>query len=178
MPPVKSSSKYYPLFQRLAAGGQSHSGQAELATPADLKHRPDITFTLKQIEDLIGAPLPSSAQKRAWWSNRDSSSALQASAWIQAGYHVKSVDFEQQSVTFQAFESEYHIQKKDNAILWDQAAVKALRKHMNLTQAKFAQELGVRRQTVSEWENGVYEPERSTAKHLERLAQQKGFESQ
>ncbi len=47
---------------------------------------------------------------------------------------------------------------------------------MSLTQAKFAQELGVRRQTVSEWENGVYEPDRSTAKHLERIAQRKGFD--
>ena len=47
---------------------------------------------------------------------------------------------------------------------------------MNLTQAKFAQELGVRRQTVSEWENGVYEPDRSTAKHLELIAKQKQFE--
>lgn len=177
MPPVKSGSKYYPLFQRLAATGKPNPGQAERATPAVQDDRPDITFTLEELEALIGSPLPSSAQKKAWWSNRDSSSALQASAWIQAGYHVKTIDFERQSVTFQAFESEYRIQKKDNAILWNQAAVKALRKHMSLTQAKFAQELGVRRQTVSEWENGVYEPDRSTAKHLERLAQQKGFES-
>ncbi|MEO0738790.1 MAG: helix-turn-helix transcriptional regulator [Cyanobacteria bacterium J06649_12] len=46
---------------------------------------------------------------------------------------------------------------------------------MSLTQAKFAQELGVRRQTVSEWENGVYEPDRSTTKFLELIAKQTEF---
>ncbi|MEO0867417.1 MAG: helix-turn-helix transcriptional regulator, partial [Cyanobacteria bacterium J06642_11] len=56
-------------------------------------------------------------------------------------------------------------------------AIKALRKHMSLTQAQFAEELGVRRQTVSEWENGVYDPDRSTTKFLALIAQTSSFQA-
>jgi DNA-binding transcriptional regulator YiaG len=95
---------------------------------------------------------------------------------VQAGYHVETVDFSRKTVTFQKFHAEYKIERVDDAILWNKAAIRALRKHMGLTQEKFAQELGVRRQTVSEWENGVYEPDRSTAKHLALISQQRQFE--
>ena len=47
---------------------------------------------------------------------------------------------------------------------------------MGLTQAQFAQQLGVRRQTVSEWENGAYDPDRSTAKFLGLIAKQSDFQ--
>ena len=57
-----------------------------------------------------------------------------------------------------------------------QDAIRALRKHMSLTQMEFAEEMGVRRQTVSEWENGVYEPDRSTSKFFELLAKHAQFE--
>jgi DNA-binding transcriptional regulator YiaG len=46
---------------------------------------------------------------------------------------------------------------------------------MNLTQMEFAGQLGVRRQTVSEWEKGVYEPDRSTCKFLELIAKTANF---
>lgn len=164
---MKPGSKYYPLFAHL----QHHHLER-----ADSSERAELTLTLAEIEHLIDNRLPDSARKRAWWSNRDGANAAQAAAWIQAGYHVEAVDFERQTVTFQTFKAEYTVQRQGDAILWNQDAVRALRKHMSLTQAKFAQEFGVRRQTVSEWENGVYEPDRSTAKHLERVAQQQGFE--
>lgn len=164
---MKPGSKYYPLFEHL---------QDYTLKNADSADRTELTLTLAEIECLIQNPLPASAANRAWWSNRDGPSAVQSVAWIQAGYHVEAVDFEQQTVTFRKFQAEYHVQRQDDTILWNQDAVRALRKHMSLTQAKFAHELGVRRQTVSEWENGVYEPDRSTAKHLERVAQQQGFE--
>ncbi|MGC1309757.1 MAG: helix-turn-helix transcriptional regulator [Phormidesmis sp.] len=157
---MKVGSKYYPLYEYLRAGARDR-----------------LTLTFIDIEQLIQTPLPASASKRAWWSNRDSASALQAAAWVRAGYHVEAVDFNKQTVTFGKFKAEYTIQRQGDAILWNQDAIRALRKYMKLTQAKFAQELGVRRQTVSEWENGVYEPDRSTAKHLERIAEQRGFES-
>jgi DNA-binding transcriptional regulator YiaG len=164
---MKAGSKYYPLFEHL----QRCDGEA---SPAE--NRPAITLSWAEIEHLIQNALPDSANKRAWWSNRDSDSALQARAWIQAGYHVDTIDLDARTITFRKFQAEYNIRRTDQAILWDQNAIKALRKHMSLTQAAFAQELGVRRQTVSEWENGVYEPDRSTAKHLELIAEQKGFE--
>lgn len=164
---MKPGSKYYPLFEYLK---RCHLERADSSEPAEL------TLTLAEIERLIRNRLPASARLRSWWSNRDSVSAAQAAAWIQAGYHVEAVDFERQTVTFREFQTEYVVQRQGDTILWNQDAVRALRKHMSLTQAKFAQELGVRRQTVSEWENGVYEPDRSTAKHLERVAQQQRFE--
>lgn len=161
---MKAGSKYYPLFEHL---------QRCQKTSAQLS----LSLTFKEIEDILGKPLPTSAAKRAWWSNRDAAGALQAGAWVQAGYQVASVDMEARQVVFTPFQANYKISRTGNKIVWDQSAVKALRKHMGLTQAKFAEELGVRRQTVSEWENGVYEPERSTAKHLELIAKQREFDS-
>jgi DNA-binding transcriptional regulator YiaG len=46
---------------------------------------------------------------------------------------------------------------------------------MRLTQKQFADVMGVRQQTVSEWESGVYVPTRSTSKHLTRVAEEAGF---
>lgn len=160
---MKVGSKYYPLYIYFSdRTPQSKTTQIQL--------------TFQAIEQLLNDPLPKSAQNRAWWSNRDTASALQAGAWVHAGYHVSAVDFEQKTVTFVPFKATYNIQKKDDEIVWNQDAVKALRKYMGLTQAKFAAEMGVRRQTVSEWENGVYEPDRSTAKHLELIAKQASFQ--
>lgn len=157
---VKPGSKYYPLFEHLQKCDQEETA-----------------LTFKKIEAVIGNSLPTSAfNQKNWWSNRDSAKALQAKAWVSAGYHVKTVDLAQQTVSFCKFQAEYNIQKKDGAVIWQQDAIKALRKHMHLTQAQFAQELGVRRQTVSEWENGVYDPDRSTTKFLELVAKQANFQ--
>lgn len=158
---MKPGSKYYPLYQ--------HLGQRQQAT---------VTLTLAEIESLIGSKLPISAKtQRGWWSNRNTG-ALQANAWIEAGYQVNSLDLDQQIITFGPFEAEYNITYADGEIAWDKAAIRALRKHMKLTQAQFADTLGVRRQTISEWENGAYLPDRSTVKHLALVAQTQAFEPQ
>ncbi|MEL6161678.1 MAG: helix-turn-helix transcriptional regulator [Cyanobacteria bacterium J06623_5] len=157
---MKAGSKYYPLFDYLKQCASSETA---------------VQLSFSEIETLIQGTLPASASKRAWWSNRDTDSALQAGAWVQAGYHVESVDFAAQIATFSPFQAEYVIKREGDAIVWEQNAIKALRKHMRMTQAKFAEAMGVRRQTVSEWENGVYEPDRSTAKHLELIAKQASF---
>jgi DNA-binding transcriptional regulator YiaG len=158
---MKPGSKYYRLFQALQASNQ-----------------PEVVLSMDHIATLIDGDLsPNAREKRAWWSNRDSPSAVQASAWIQAGYHTTEIDLQQQIITFRKFQTQYNIQKHDGAVVWNHDAIKALRKHMNLTQAEFSQEVGVRRQTVSEWESGVYVPDRSTAKHLERIAIQIHFQS-
>jgi len=44
-----------------------------------------------------------------------------------------------------------------------------------LTQAKLAKELGVRQQTVSEWEKGVYTPTRAFSKYLTIVAEKASF---
>jgi DNA-binding transcriptional regulator YiaG len=46
---------------------------------------------------------------------------------------------------------------------------------MGLTQAEFAERLGVYQQTVSQWENAAYEPTLATSKYLSLIAEQAGF---
>ncbi len=58
---------------------------------------------------------------------------------------------------------------------WDATKVKALREFLGLTQQQLAEELGVRQQTISEWEVGIYAPRRSTSKYLNLIAERAGF---
>ena len=58
---------------------------------------------------------------------------------------------------------------------WDSARIKALREHLGMTQRELADELGMRQQTISEWEVGVYTPRRSTQKYLALIAERAGF---
>jgi DNA-binding transcriptional regulator YiaG len=60
-------------------------------------------------------------------------------------------------------------------IEWDAERIKALRDHLGMTQQQLAEELGVRQQTISEWEVGVYAPRRSTSKYLSLIAEREGF---
>ena len=155
---MKKGSKYYPLFEHLRRADQ-----------------PEITLTIAEIDALIDGVLPATAwRQKAWWSNR-SKGALQASAWINAGYHAAAVNLQRQTITFRKFEAEYQIQQIDGKVLWNGSSIKALRLHMGLTQTEFASQLGVRQQTISEWENGVYGPTRSTSKHLELVAEKAKF---
>jgi DNA-binding transcriptional regulator YiaG len=59
---------------------------------------------------------------------------------------------------------------------WDATSVKGLRRHMRLTQAELADELGVRQQTVSEWETGAYQPRGASDRLLSMIAERAGFE--
>ncbi|MFP4575630.1 MAG: helix-turn-helix domain-containing protein [Coleofasciculus sp.] len=156
---MKPDSKYQPLLEFL-----QQSNQAE------------VILTLAEIEEIMNDTLPDSARKkRAWWSNR-SKGALQASAWMEAGYRVEEVDFAQQRVTFRQPTAKLKVQRMGDTVLWNAELIKALRRHMGLTQAEFAQRLGVYQQTVSQWENSAYEPTLATSKYLTLIAQQAGFE--
>jgi DNA-binding transcriptional regulator YiaG len=155
---MKEGSKYQPLLEYLCGSKQR-----------------EVILTFAEIEALMNNPLPDSARsKRAWWSNR-SKGALQASAWMEAGYRVEDVDLDEQRVTFRKPTTDYQVQRVGDTVLWNSELVKALRRHMGLTQAEFAERLGVRQKTVSEWENGVYAPTRSKSKHLELVAGIAGF---
>ena len=155
---MKPDSKYQPLLEFL-----QQSNQAE------------ISLTFAEIEKLMNDTLPDSARKkRAWWSNR-SKGALQASAWMEAGYRVEDVDFEQQQVTFRQPTAKPKVPHLGDTVLWNAQLIKALRRYMGLTQAEFAQKLGVRQATVSQWENSAYEPTLATSKYLSLIAEQVGF---
>jgi DNA-binding transcriptional regulator YiaG len=59
---------------------------------------------------------------------------------------------------------------------WDAAAVRALRRHLRLTQEEMARELGTRQQTISEWETGMYSPRGLSERLLTMVAERAGFE--
>ncbi|MBM01858.1 MAG: hypothetical protein CL762_03980 [Chloroflexi bacterium] len=42
--------------------------------------------------------------------------------------------------------------------MWNSQSIKDLRKSLDLSQSAFSKKLGIRQQTVSEWETGVYSP--------------------
>jgi DNA-binding transcriptional regulator YiaG len=58
---------------------------------------------------------------------------------------------------------------------WDAGRVRALRRHLGLTQAALSAELGIRQQTVSEWETGAYQPRGAAARLLSLVAERAGF---
>ena len=154
---MNKGSKYYPLFESLRRRGQD-----------------EVTLTFVKIEALLGSDLPESARSaRGWWSNRGGG-GLQAQAWMDAGYHAE-VDLDQKRVTFRKPVLKYTVKREGDTVLWTGELVKALRAHMNLTQVQLAEELGVRQQTVSEWESGVYEPSRAMSKYLTLVAERAGF---
>jgi len=151
--------KYWPLYDYLRRSGQD-----------------ELTLTFVEMETILGADLPPSARtRRGWWSNR-SGGSLQASAWMEAGYHVEDLDLEQEQVTFRKPIRVYKVQRVGDTVMWNGDLVKALRFHMGASQAQLAQELGVRQQTISEWETGVYAPRRAMSKYLTIIAERVGFQ--
>ena len=59
----------------------------------------------------------------------------------------------------------------EQADRWDADAVRDLRRRLGLSQRALAEELGVRQQTVSEWETGVYRPRGASARMLRHVAE-------
>ena len=153
-----STSKYYPLQEYLRQTGVR-----------------EITLSFATIEQILGASLPATARtQRAWWSNR-SAGAVQAKAWMLAGYHAEEVDITNEQVTFRRPGQVYEVQRIDGEPVWDASLVKALRLHLDMTQTEFSQQLGVRQSTISEWETGVYEPRGASTKILTVVAEQSNF---
>jgi len=66
--------------------------------------------------------------------------------------------------------------KQAKSAAWDAGAVRALRRHMNLSQDELATALGTRQQTVSEWETGRYRPRGASVTLLTIIAERAEFE--
>jgi len=58
---------------------------------------------------------------------------------------------------------------------WNAGSVRQLRRHMQLTQEQLAEALGVRQQTVSEWETGMYTPRGASDRLLTIIADDAGY---
>ncbi|MCF8527295.1 MAG: hypothetical protein K9G24_05825 [Candidatus Nanopelagicales bacterium] len=81
------ANKYVPVtehLRELASNGQS---------------RTEMLFG--QLDRLVGGLPPTARKNRTWWANNSQSQAL---AWRRAGWHVASVDFAQNRVTFEVGE--------------------------------------------------------------------------
>ena len=59
---------------------------------------------------------------------------------------------------------------------WDSEHIRALRRHLGLTQRDLAGRLGTRQQTISEWEKGMYKPRGASATLLSIVAERAKFE--
>jgi DNA-binding transcriptional regulator YiaG len=53
--------------------------------------------------------------------------------------------------------------------------VRALRRHLGLSQQGLADELGTRQQTISEWERDMYRPRGASARLLTIVAERASF---
>lgn len=158
---MKESSKYHPLYQFFQQSNEDV-----------------ILLTVADVQSILSGRLPHSARtQRAWWSNRRTAQA-QSAAWLEAGYLVDKLDLENSRVTFrkEGVIPPQETRLEGGIVMWNGAMIKALREHMHMNQAEFAQELGVRQPTISEWETGVYEPKRSSSKLLTLIAERAGFE--
>ena len=58
---------------------------------------------------------------------------------------------------------------------WDAEGVRALRRHLGLTQEDLSERLGMRQQTVSEWELGKHRPRGASRTLLSVIAEAAGF---
>lgn len=63
-----------------------------------------------------------------------------------------------------------------NSRTWDRRRIRALRRHLRMTQAQLAEDLGVRQQTVSEWETGQYQPRGTAVTLLHIVAERARFD--
>jgi DNA-binding transcriptional regulator YiaG len=59
--------------------------------------------------------------------------------------------------------------------VWTAARIRALRRHLGLSQQALADELGTRQQTISEWETGLYQPRGLSERFLTMIAERAGF---
>ena len=69
---------------------------------AFLRRRPaqEIPITFKEIEDIIGSPLPASARlHRAWWSNNPDNNVM-TGEWLAAGFESEQVDIAAERLVF------------------------------------------------------------------------------
>jgi DNA-binding transcriptional regulator YiaG len=58
---------------------------------------------------------------------------------------------------------------------WNGQRVRRLRSALGLSQQGLADELGVRQQTVSEWETGLYQPRGASVRMLDVVAERAGI---
>jgi len=154
---MKPTRKYYGLYTYL----KEHPNEEAF------------TISFDELEKMINTSLPRSARTtRAWWAN---TSTTQSEAWLNAGWLVDHVDFVAKEVIFRPEHITYRITPIRRRPSWSPDKIKELRDFTGWTQQDLANRMGVRQQTVSEWETGLHTPRYSTSKHLNLIAKDVQF---
>lgn len=65
--------------------------------------------------------------------------------------------------------------RKRRSASWDARSIRALRRHLGLTQQEMSEQLGTRQQTISEWETGLYKPRGPSVTLLSLISEHAGF---
>lgn len=71
--------------------------------------------------------------------------------------------------------AKYVITPPQEPLEWNDETIRALREHLQMTQAQMAETLGTRQQTISEWEVGMYKPRGGMARLLTMVAERADF---
>ena len=58
---------------------------------------------------------------------------------------------------------------------WSANSIRALRRHLDMTQQEMSDELGVRQQTISDWERGYHQPRGGMVRLLTIVAERADF---
>ena len=58
---------------------------------------------------------------------------------------------------------------------WDAESIRALRRHLDMSQQQMSEELGIRQQTISDWELGYHRPRGGMAHLLTIVAERANF---
>lgn len=75
--------KYQPLSDFLTKQGRAH-----------------VRMAFKDVEKVLGFPLPRSARRhRPWWAN-EAAGHVHAKSWLEAGYRTEQVDMEGETLVF------------------------------------------------------------------------------
>jgi hypothetical protein len=89
----------YTLSFGLDGGSQPVSKYEPLGEFLRSRRADEVPMTFSEIERIIGAKLPRSAEYRAWWSNNDFNSVM-TKVWRQAGFESTKVDMAARKLIF------------------------------------------------------------------------------
>ena len=67
-------------------------------------------------------------------------------------------------------------EKRTDGPKWDAYSIRELRRHLEMTQQEMSSELGVRQQTISDWECGYHQPRGGMSRLLSIVAERAGYE--
>lgn len=83
------------------SGGPNRSKYDPLRDHLARRNEPVVELSFRQIESILGFPLPQSAQRYpAWWSNSDGGTHVHARSWTRAMRRTRHVDLNAGTVQF------------------------------------------------------------------------------